>query len=86
MSSCPGCGGVIGRDCFNPEECAWISQQQANQCEAAQYNAKKTHRSLQQLKADILPIAAQALVHCTNYNREAAIELLNKLTAKLSAV
>jgi len=40
----------------------------------------------QQLKAEILPIAAQALVHCTNYNRELAIELLNKLTAKLSAV
>jgi hypothetical protein len=25
MSQCPSCGGVIGRDCFNPIECADIS-------------------------------------------------------------
>jgi len=23
---CKSCGGVIGRDCFNPKECEWISQ------------------------------------------------------------
>jgi hypothetical protein len=28
MAICNSCGGVIGRDCFNPEECAWISLQQ----------------------------------------------------------
>ena len=22
---CNGCGGVVGRDCFNPVECEWIS-------------------------------------------------------------
>lgn len=21
---CPGCSGVVGRDCFNPGECEWI--------------------------------------------------------------
>jgi hypothetical protein len=26
MSTCPGCGGVVGRDCFNPSECEWISR------------------------------------------------------------
>lgn len=26
MRSCPLCGGIIGRDCFNPVECAWITQ------------------------------------------------------------
>lgn len=27
MSSiCQSCGGVIGRDCFNPDECAWITE------------------------------------------------------------
>jgi len=31
VSWCPSCGGVVGRDCFNPEECAWISQQMAAQ-------------------------------------------------------
>ena len=24
---CPSCGGVIGRDCFNVEDCAWITRQ-----------------------------------------------------------
>ena len=36
MSNCPSCGGVIGRDCFNPEECAYITQQQ-------QYENPKQH-------------------------------------------
>lgn len=27
---CGSCGGVIGRDCFNPEECALITQSMAN--------------------------------------------------------
>lgn len=27
MARCPHCGGVIGRDCFNPVECGWITQQ-----------------------------------------------------------
>lgn len=31
MSHCPECGGVIGRDCFNPQECAWIGEQQRQQ-------------------------------------------------------
>lgn len=25
---CQGCGGVLGRDCFNERECIYISQQQ----------------------------------------------------------
>lgn len=28
MSTCRSCGGVIGRDCFNPVECEWIGHQQ----------------------------------------------------------
>lgn len=26
--TCPSCGGILGRECFNPEECAWIAQRQ----------------------------------------------------------
>jgi hypothetical protein len=26
MSVCRGCGGVVGRDCWNPQECEWISR------------------------------------------------------------
>lgn len=25
MATCNSCGGVLGRDCFNPQECAEIS-------------------------------------------------------------
>ncbi|HEY6731959.1 MAG TPA: hypothetical protein VI039_13165 [Solirubrobacterales bacterium] len=31
MGTCPSCGGVLGRDCFNPEECATISACTASQ-------------------------------------------------------
>jgi hypothetical protein len=23
---CGGCGGLVGRDCFNPQECEWITR------------------------------------------------------------
>lgn len=26
---CPGCGGEVGRDCFNPQECEWIYRDMA---------------------------------------------------------
>lgn len=29
MSTCPACGGVIGRDCFNPTECMAITRDMA---------------------------------------------------------
>lgn len=27
---CAGCGGVIGRDCFNPQECEYITRSMAD--------------------------------------------------------
>lgn len=27
MSTCPSCGGILGRDCWNPQECAEITAQ-----------------------------------------------------------
>jgi len=36
MPNCPSCGGVVGRDCFNPEECAWIGEQQERQARQEQ--------------------------------------------------
>ena len=26
MTICNGCGGVVGRDCFNQSECEWIAR------------------------------------------------------------
>lgn len=30
---CNGCGGVIGKDCWNPQECEYISYQEQRQIE-----------------------------------------------------
>jgi len=30
---CPACGGVVGRDCFNPDECMSITRAMANRYE-----------------------------------------------------
>ncbi len=32
MSTCPACGGVIERDCFNPRECMEITRQMEAVC------------------------------------------------------
>lgn len=31
MTTCPSCGGLLGRDCFNPQECAEITSDMARQ-------------------------------------------------------
>lgn len=41
MSTCPGCGGIVGRDCFNPIECASISESIEQQHRAMAYNANQ---------------------------------------------
>ena len=30
MAHCPSCGGIIGRDCYNPVDCAEISRRNDN--------------------------------------------------------
>lgn len=61
MSTCQSCGGVIGRDCFNPDECAWITQQQANQSEANHYALQEVQNELECLKKDIISFIEQAI-------------------------
>lgn len=51
MATCQLCGGVIGRDCFNQEEYAWIGYQQEM---AAQQKAEEAHHSIQQLNGAIV--------------------------------
>ncbi len=46
MRICQGCGGLLGRDCFNEQECMWISQsmqQQDGQQQHQQENAQLQH-------------------------------------------
>ena len=41
MSVCPSCGGIVGRDCFNPEESAWITREM--QRESVMAEARQMH-------------------------------------------
>lgn len=44
MSACPGCGGRVGLDCFNPQECEAISRDMAQRAQEAYYaEAEATH-------------------------------------------
>ena len=56
MNTCPGCGGIVGRDCFNVEECMWIDEQQERQKEAKMHEAmgniqKLAHENIILIKA-----------------------------------
>lgn len=37
MSTCQACGGVIGRDCFNPQECMDITRDMADRYSVAEF-------------------------------------------------
>jgi hypothetical protein len=30
LKRCPSCQGILGVDCFNPDECAWITHEMNN--------------------------------------------------------
>ncbi len=47
MSTCQSCGGIIGRDCFNPEECAHITRQQE------QFDRQNEGQEIQHLKKSL---------------------------------
>ena len=54
--TCPGCGGVVGQDCWNPQECEWISRDmEARQTvEMQQQAANTTSESFRQRLSDHL--------------------------------
>ena len=45
---CNGCGGVVGRDCWNPPECEWISR------DMAMHHEGQEIQSLRQIKDELL--------------------------------
>lgn len=60
MSHCPHCGGLVGRDCYNVEECGYVSQmmqqeQQREQAEefARQYDLLSIVSDCQKLLSDL---------------------------------
>lgn len=81
MSTCLSCGGIIGRDCFNPEECMYITLQQAAGSEAARQEVEELRHILQQLKAEIAAIAERMSNRVWSDNSE--MDFVNRLIKEL---
>ena len=50
MAICSGCGGVVGRDCFNPQECEWIARDQERR-----YMMEQAQAAAAEAVADAIP-------------------------------
>ena len=65
MSICRGCGMVLGRDCFNEQDCMWISQsmqqmyeqEQCSQAEDQDVNA--LHDRIKHLEQELANVSEQ---------------------------
>lgn len=80
MRHCPECGGEIGRDCFNPVECAMIGEAQRAEEHFRSQQAEHPSQS-EELEADLtrhkaaLKVAKSALMESGS-----TIATLRKLT------
>jgi len=91
MSICNGCGGVVGRDCFNPRECEWITNEMNNDAyrEAARVPQleKQLERQQENFGYEILPymqqieIDEQHIVFLTDQNTQLKETLSSVLLA-----
>ena len=72
MAICNGCGGIIGRDCFNPQECEWITQQQANQ-------SYQLSDEIQHIKGNVYAIANRLKKTMGSINSSVADDIINDL-------
>lgn len=50
--TCPGCGGIVGQDCWNPQECEWISRDMAARL-AAQSEVEPLLQRIAELEARV---------------------------------
>lgn len=91
MSRCPGCGGVIGIDCFNPQECVNIGhaieedhiarreQDYSQQIESLQKQLETKDQELSRLKVIAEKMAALIKEWCpekVDYKDTTKIEIL----------
>lgn len=74
---CPACNGIVGRDCFNPEECMAITQDQAarfrdqndaecrlDQCEAALDQARAAIAELEERVSQMNAVLGEVRLTC----------------------
>lgn len=52
MAICSSCGGLLGRDCFSPKECASISQNMDQENQQENQYLRQENEFLKQLLAD----------------------------------
>jgi len=61
MSVCHGCGGMVGRDCFNPQECEEITRSMADQFPQASQEVAELFAECDKLKAEVGKLRALLL-------------------------
>lgn len=77
MRTCPSCGGIVGRDCFNPVECAQITESQNQQHDRNHWQEgynQGYHEGLQASKSES-PSADQA-GDKSEYTKQRAVEFV----------
>lgn len=55
---CHGCGGVVGRDCFNPQECEQITRSMADHSHELEQQLCRVHSELQEAREDLKRLVA----------------------------
>lgn len=58
MGICNGCSGVVGGDCFNPQECEWISRDMEASANA-QRHSQGLQEQIDELRAIVIALADQ---------------------------
>lgn len=58
--TCQACGGLIGRDCFNPEECMAITRDMADRYRDQEHRIHQLESEIEYLKSRLAETEDQA--------------------------
>ncbi len=87
MNMCNSCGGIIGRDCFNPVECEWITQEMNKNAYQEASKVPELEKKIEDFQYELLPymqqidIDEQHIVFLTNRNEQLKQHLNAVITA-----
>lgn len=59
---CRGCGGVLGRDCWNESECVWISEDLVRRGEYSIQHQHENEQLLEKLYLDLYNLESDVLL------------------------
>lgn len=77
MSTCKGCGGTVGRDCFNPQECEWISSDQQRRHVEQQFTEERFQARVQPWMMECFgPVIAADRIERNHRFLEESLELV----------